>query len=159
MNIFVLSESPLICAEWYVDKHIGKMLLETTQLLSNVRHIHGLPTPYKVTHFGNTCTLWASDSRENYIWLFWLGVALSNEFVHRFGKEHATSLVLKSFSEPPDALPAFWKMPRPLCMPDEYKSPDGDVIKSYRNYYLHGKKHLHKWTRREPPSWINAQSI
>jgi hypothetical protein len=29
-----------------------------------------------------------------------------------------------------------------------------DSLLSYRNYYKQGKKHLHKWTKREMPEWI-----
>ena len=39
MNIFYLSESPKQCAEWAVDKHVVKMILETAQLLSTAHRV------------------------------------------------------------------------------------------------------------------------
>lgn len=39
MNIFYLHEDPKQCAEWMVDKHVVKMILETAQLLSTAHRI------------------------------------------------------------------------------------------------------------------------
>lgn len=39
MNIFYLSESAKQCAEWLVDKHVVKMILETAQLLSTAHRV------------------------------------------------------------------------------------------------------------------------
>jgi hypothetical protein len=30
-------------------------------------------------------------------------------------------------------------------------------VDNYRNYYRSGKTHLHKWTKRQPPEWINEK--
>jgi hypothetical protein len=43
-----------------------------------------------------------------------------------------------------------------LAMPDEYKV-DGDVVKSYRNYYIGSKQHIAKWTGREAPEWYRFE--
>ena len=40
----------------------------------------------------------------------------------------------------------------PQCMPDEYKMDD--PVLGYRNYYKHGKAHLHNWKNRSVPYWI-----
>ena len=47
-----------------------------------------------------------------------------------------------------------------LAMLDEFKLPvNGQdlswAIDNYRNYYTKGKIHLHSWTNRNKPSWIN----
>lgn len=39
MNIFYLSENPVQAAEWMVDKHVVKMILESAQLLSTAHRI------------------------------------------------------------------------------------------------------------------------
>ena len=39
MNIFYLSEDPRQAAEWMVDKHVVKMILETAQILSTVHRV------------------------------------------------------------------------------------------------------------------------
>ena len=35
MNIFYISENPVEAAEWMVDRHVVKMILESAQLLSH----------------------------------------------------------------------------------------------------------------------------
>ncbi len=49
-------------------------------------------------------------------------------------------------------IPSLGITSRPKCMDDEYKLEN--VIDSYRNYYIHGKSHLHVWKNREKPYWI-----
>jgi hypothetical protein len=39
MNIFYLDKDPRQCAEWMVDKHVVKMILETAQLLSTAHRV------------------------------------------------------------------------------------------------------------------------
>ena len=39
MNIFAVSNDPKQSAEWMVDKHVVKMILETAQLLSTAHRI------------------------------------------------------------------------------------------------------------------------
>jgi hypothetical protein len=39
MNIFYLSENPVEAAEWMVDRHVVKMILESAQLLSTAHRI------------------------------------------------------------------------------------------------------------------------
>ena len=34
MNIFHLDKNPIKCAEYHCDKHVVKMILETSQMLS-----------------------------------------------------------------------------------------------------------------------------
>ena len=39
MNIFFLDENPTLSAQYHVDKHVVKMILETAQLLCSVHHV------------------------------------------------------------------------------------------------------------------------
>ena len=39
MNIFYLDENPWTCAQWMVDRHVVKMILETCQLLSTAHRV------------------------------------------------------------------------------------------------------------------------
>ena len=57
MNIFFLHILPQVCAQMHIDKHVIKMILETTQLLCSAHHmtISNEKTPcytpcYKLTH-------------------------------------------------------------------------------------------------------------
>ena len=39
MNVFYLDEDPRQCAEWMVDRHVVKMIVETAQLLSTAHRL------------------------------------------------------------------------------------------------------------------------
>ena len=39
MNIFVLDTNPKICAQYHVDKHVVKMILELAQILSTAHRV------------------------------------------------------------------------------------------------------------------------
>jgi hypothetical protein len=46
-------------------------------------------------------------------------------------------------------------------MPDEYKDPNGDVVKSYRAYYMSPeKRRIASWTKRRnaPAWWTNIET-
>ena len=64
MNIFVLDQCPVESARMLCDKHIVKMPLESTQMLSSVwhRYGHGDKVQYKEAFKNHPCTLWAVDS-------------------------------------------------------------------------------------------------
>jgi len=64
MNIFYLSHDPVQCAEWHVDKHCVKMILESAQLLSTAhRVIDGTPTTEKRLIAGSSPARWRNIKR------------------------------------------------------------------------------------------------
>jgi len=66
MNIFVLDKNPQTCSIYHVDKHVVKMILETTQLLNNalIRHFPGYEPVYKKTHFNHPCSMFAAGNMQ-----------------------------------------------------------------------------------------------
>lgn len=177
MNIFVLDLNPTLCATYHCDTHVGKMAMEASQLLSNAHwrynpkanKLKGLSRSSKMTlcrpsHMNHPCAVWVRESRENYEWLFKLYVALHKEFMHRRGKAHANYFRVDSLRQAPVLLDSRGMTPFALAMDHEYKvdndaraSPNEALllaVQSYRNYYKHGKMHLHGWTKREIPEWI-----
>lgn len=182
MNIFYLDESPKQCAEWMVDKHVVKMILETAQLLSTAHRILD-GTQYEVTlqntetgklrkkkawvldddrnhilysatHVNHPSAIWCRQSVENYNWLVEHLFALSDEYTYRYGKTHKTIQKLGyEIQAPPNNLRDYDMTPMPSCMADEYIISD-DPVENYRNYYKFGKTRMHKWTKREVPEWI-----
>jgi len=160
----------------HCDKHIPKMILESAQMLStahrvldgeeyidktaNGRSIKRWRVPlnegvlYKATHVNHPCSVWGRQSAGNYIWLYGLFRDLSAEFEFRFGKKHATWLLLKDALKhvPVNINTREGSSDFVLAMPDSYKCDD--AIQSYRNYYLGEKKDFAKWLRgREAPDW------
>lgn len=175
MNIFALSDNVNDAAMWLMDKHVVKMPLESTQMLSTAHRIlDGVRTKcksktgrnvtryvldderdmhlYTATHVNHPSTVWTTSNRENYIWHYNLLMAMFSEYTYRYGKVHKCENLLPYLKNPPKNIPeGKFFMPTP-AMADIYKVSD-DSISSYRKYYLEGKMHLAKWTKRNPPSW------
>jgi hypothetical protein len=157
MNIFVLDWDVKKCAQYHVDKHVVKMILETAQLLCGVHHLTDQvndQVPYKLSHKNHPCAIWARESMSNYLYLCELGLELCNEYTHRYGKRHKSQDVIewcvtnkpnicdKEFTEPAKA------------MPNEYKVDD--VVQSYRNYYMGAKSGFAVWKMRDIPHWYKS---
>lgn len=181
MNIFVTDTDPIIAAQNLADVHVNKMLLESTQLVSNFMHIKRIPNaPYKPTHLQHPCTKWVCSGIHNISWLYQHAVALANEFEYRRSKRHACYNVLKDMILGPyfyKCIIPITELPQPkdfcLCMPEDYivrtkdlqtgeditSSNTVSVTMSYQRYYA-SKKYTMKvpmvWTRRKPPSWLAA---
>lgn len=181
MNIFYLHEDPRQCAEWMVDKHVVKMILETAQLLSTAhRVIDGIEVKlelekdgkirkktawvldddrndilYNATHVNHPSAIWCRQSVSNYNWLVDHLFALGDEYRYRYGKTHLTITKLGvPIASPPLNLKAWDMTPMPSCMDVQYKISE-DPIANYRNYYKYGKATMHNWKKREAPEWIS----
>ena len=153
MNIFALNSDPILAAQNHVDKHVVKMPLEASQILCTVVRGLGGEARYKPTHKNHPCTRWAGESSGNYEWLVQLGLALCNEYTHRYNREHACEEVIREISAPlPNLLRIAPRSAFALAMPEEYKQ--ADAVESYRAYYRAEKAHLHSWKNRQPPEWL-----
>ena len=175
MNIFFLHKKQARCARWHCDKHVVKMILETTQLLytahwmlcieagklpdfSTAPTMKGNPRMrgyLPIRNHTHPCAVWARAAAVHYRWLVVLGMALSNEFRHRFkGGAHSCEEHLRwlYFHEPKNIRSGKWIDP-PLAMAEQYKCSRSPII-SYRNYYRKGKSALLQYTRRHRPHWI-----
>ena len=179
MNIFYLSHDVEKCAREHVDKHCVKMILEYAQLLSTAhRVIDGvqgirlseggrrlknwvLPDDredflYKATHVNHPSAVWARASKENYIWLSKLFIALLDEYTYRYGKHHKSGELVDYLSYPPDNIPNIpFTQPTP-AMPDQYKQDNS--IAAYKAYYIGEKSSMFSWKNRPVPEWIPTNS-
>jgi hypothetical protein len=153
MNIFFLDFDVKKCAEYHCDKHVVKMILETAQLLCSAHHVTGGTAPYKLSHKNHPCSIWVRSSLSNYLYLCELGLALGEEYTHRYGKKHKSVEVIEwCLSNRPNIHDVDFTSP-PLAMGDEYKIGN-DVIESYRNYYKGAKSEIVSWKNRETPDWF-----
>ena len=117
------------------------MILETAQLLCGPIE----NAPYKRTHFNHPCAIWTRKSAGNYKWLLKHGVALCEEYTHRYGKIHKSQAVIEWCQK---NIPSFKEKnftPPPLCMPNQYK--EKCYILSYRNYYKNEKMSFARWKK------------
>lgn len=152
MNIFVLDEDFDLNAQYHNDRHCVKMILEYAQLLSSALWMNNIEAPYKLTHKNHPCAIWTRNSLSNYIWLSKLALSLCKEYTYRYKKIHKTEEIIRKLSDIRLNIIDKGLTPFALAMPDEYKI-DNDGIKSYRNYYIYGKKHLANWKNRDIPKW------
>ena len=101
MNIFVTDPSPIVSAQVLPDKHIVKMPLECCQMLAIVAskewghdfgHLPRADGKHYKTKKGafrnHPCTIWANEYVLNWRWLIRHGLALCEEYSHRYGKIH-----------------------------------------------------------------------
>ena len=158
MNIFYFYDSPVASAEAQPDKMLVKMPLETAQMLCTAhRELDGDEYAdevglYKRAYWNHPCTVWARETRLNYLWLYVHFRALGSEYKFRYGREHAS---ITKLAEPllkiPDNILNEGMTPLAQAMPDEYKNDD--PIKAYRDYCTH-EKHYAKWEKgRDKPEW------
>jgi hypothetical protein len=159
MNIFALDHDPKKAAEYHIDKHAIKMILETAQLLSTAHHIlDNEPKPglYQPTHANHPSAKWARETSGNYIWLLDLGFALLAEYRRRYGKTHKTTGVLKALCTLPKNIKMDAKTPFAQAMPEKYKHHD--PITAYRNYYIQEKAKIATWKNGIPTWWPQEET-
>ena len=177
MNIFYLDKDPKVCAQYHLDKHVVKMIVEYAQLMStahrvldgkeyydlskNNRRVKRFKLPnkyldrviYKACHINHPSAIWTRHSDENYKWLFKLWNELCKEYTYRYKKQHATFMKLGvDLVKVPKNIPkGEFTQPTP-AMPDYCK--DADSLVAYRKYYINEKMYMAKYTGRELPEWL-----
>jgi hypothetical protein len=176
MNIFYLHTKAVNAAADHCDKHVVKMILESSQLLSTAhRVLDGEPTVelskanrkikrwklndwreevlYKATHVNHPSAVWVRESKYHYRWLANLNRGLCSEYYIRYNKQHAcTNLMLDLLHFYPDNIKDIGFTEPPQCMPDECKVP-GNAVQAYRNYYMQEKRGIAEWRYTEKPEW------
>jgi hypothetical protein len=109
---------------------------------------------YKQAFANHPCTVWARQTKENYMWLADHTLELCQEYTRRYGKVHSCEEMAKWFSmyyplKTPDGdLTSFAQ-----AMPDKYKAEN--AVKAYRNYYLGEKARFARWKEKNIPEWYS----
>lgn len=158
MNIFVLDRDPVTAAQFALDKHCVRMVLETAQLLCSA--FPQGAAPYKRTHYNHPCGVWTRASRDNFRWLAQHGLALADEYEFRYGKVHKSRGVILWCIENMGAVefPEAHLTPFALAMPEEYKR--ADPVEAYRAYYQGAKAGIAKWAKGRPaPAWWSPVAV
>lgn len=162
MNIFFLDKCPKKSAEMQCNKHIVKMPLESTQMLSSVwhRYGHGDKVQYKQAYKNHPATVWAGDSIGNYVWLWQHALELCFEYTRRYNKIHKCQQIVLDleYRNIKFAFASSVKTDHPQCMPEEYKH--NNSVKAYRNYYIGEKSKIAKWnTLAQVPYWFKNKKL
>ena len=162
MNIFFLDKTPERSAEMLCDKHVPKMLLESSQMLSTaVQQYTGRnENLYKPAYGKHPMTIWVGNNRANFEWALEHAFKIEKEYEMRFKKVHKSGRILSEiyFNGLHHNIPTGYDMEcyklttPPQCMPDKYR--DKDYVSAYRKYYIGEKEPFAKWAKGRPaPEW------
>jgi len=163
MNLFILSLIQKEIAQFMMDKHVSKILLEAVQMLCSAKRILDPEDDneqlYKLAHKNHPVTIWCRKTKENFLWTLDLVDALHDEWKFRYdhpeNKVHKSYLVaqyLRNHLPSDDSFEAEGLTPFAQAMPEQYKSDD--AVTSYRNYYMSEKQNIASWKKREKPDWF-----
>jgi hypothetical protein len=175
MNIFITNEDPVLAARDLCDKHVrSKMQIEGAIMLAHAFSQETLNHPSTPrTKTGNArksgkgyskhqCSIWARESKENFMWLVNHTLEQFNERMYRWSdsKEHFTkdfivwcsknlhNTNIEKVSQTPFAVAI-----SPDCKCRQTKDFDKlDVVTQYRLYITHDKDFA-TWSKRDKPNW------
>ena len=165
MNLFILSLIQREIAQYMMDKHVSKILLEAVQMLCSAKRILDPDDIvnekiYKLAHKNHPVTIWCRTSKANFIWVLDLVEELHKEWRYRYGhpetkfhKSYLVAMMLRDNLPQDHTFESIGLTPFALAMPIEYKTDD--AVESYRNYYMSPEKQkIATWNkRRERPDW------
>ena len=154
MNIFAVNDDPRMAALELPDKLIPKMIVESAQMLSTAHRVldgdekADILHLYKKAYENHPSCVWVRADAMNYWWLWMHALTLCSEYKWRFTDEeeyitgiavHKTESVIHALQELPLNIPAekdtSWDVLKdlPLCMPDQYKTTNGNDQWYYRS--------------------------
>ena len=129
---------PAKIAEYMMDKHIAKIILEAVQMLCTTQRLlindveRISSCVYKTAHKNHPVTIWCRAAQANFIWTLDLIDAMHAEWKYRYNhpphKEHKSYSVAQYLRRNVPPAAAFERVkvagvmtPFALAMPDEYK--------------------------------------
>jgi len=166
MNIFFLSLIPKEIAHMSCDQHVVKIQLEICQMLytawyfsNEEEFVHALAPfikdgsrrGYKPAHKKHPMTMWIASSLKNYRYACKIGIALTLEYTHRYGKIHTCAKHLlwlyqnhpTHFEERKSETAYYSKEGIPECMPEQFRS--SSIVEAYQMYYMVDKMHFARY--------------
>ena len=111
---------------------------------------------YWGVHHKHPCTIWTSQSMQNWSWHIRHALELCDEYERRYKREHKSKKVIDLCSSQKIYFPKNVFTKFPLAMPEEYKSKS--VVQSYRTYYVRDKIRFAKWNYTTPPPWWKEEN-
>ena len=161
MNRFIIEESPQKIAQSLCDQHIVKMPLEEAQMLCTSLGHHapdyaeecGL---YKPVHQKHPCTLWAMNTRENYIWAYCLYRAMLFEYGVRYKKTHGAAKHYEKLWAGRFYVPEGRLTRHPQCFSghDDLKTNEFFPVEAYRKFYIVDKARFARYKYTDRPTWF-----
>ena len=159
MNLFVTDLCPKASAIALADRHVVKMAVETAQILSSAIRLRApafsYDVLYKPTHFKHPGVKWVADSRANADWAVLHGIALCEEYRHRYGRTHASLDVIFAADDLLVHIPDGRLTPFAQAMDDDLRQPDAvAAYRAYLNRKYASWGNMARWTNRNKPEWL-----
>lgn len=174
MNVFALHRDPKIAAQMMCDKHVVKMIVESCQILSAVMDVNYMkefrgednnlkPSEqlglcgYPKAHVKHPSTLWATESKGNYIWLCKHLRELNWQYhlrYNRFHKRNGDTMIYESQMQYLE-FPKQRKTEFVQAITNK-KWHRKDPIDAYRVYYNMEKFVFAKWKLGNIPHWYTG---
>jgi hypothetical protein len=153
LNIFYLDSDIQKCVEYSIDKHVVKMPLESAQMLCTAILLNDGEAKYRMSHKNHPSSIWARTTRDNFLYLCKLGIALCEEHKYRYDKDkyHASYQVILDCMSQAHLIPEGDFTEPPQCMPEEYRA--SNAVDGYRTFYIQDKKSFASWKKRPQPDW------
>lgn len=182
MNIFYLSEDLQQCAEWHIDRHVGKMILESAQLLCMALWADKLfghvPRALTSEEFAELKTAMRAEPADmdqrtfvpykaghhNHPCSIWLRESVEHfYYLHALAEELQRECWYRGYATH-KSYRVIQNLPLPQHTPDRGFVPpypamppeliSGDVINDYRRFYELDKAAIPAtWKYREKPYW------
>lgn len=174
MNLHLLDSDPAKIPRLLDNKRIGKMLMETNQMLSlAVKHYMRASDSMDEfmcgesmltsgwSHYNHPVSIWVRQTSGNFHFALTYAYALGREFLFRFNKEHASSLRTSYIYQLKDWIPEGEVTPFQNSARHESRGLDFTMfepIEAYRRYMLNRWEYdvrSPEWTGRTDPriSW------
>jgi hypothetical protein len=178
MNIFVTNEDPVLAARDLCDKHVrSKMQIEGAIMLAHAfpQEVLDHPsTPKTKTgksrksgkgYSKHQCSIWARESKDNFMWLTNHTIEQFNERMYRWpdSTEHFTKdfIVWCSKNLHNTTIQKLSLTPFAVAISDDCicrkiipNFNNLSVVDQYRAYIIYDKDFA-TWTKRESPNWYN----
>lgn len=167
MNIFFLHKNPQISARLLCNKHIVKMISETTQIIVTVLSKHNIKfCDIKPTHHNNPPVLWTGLNIANFEWLVEYLHCLHYEYYIRYGKEKNKTHSYFGISKliPMDKAEAVLSYSDEVFMDKGYfamsgfKSNHKQAEKAYMEYYKYCKSHIYYDSKNNKLNYKNVNA-
>lgn len=170
MNRFIIDHHPVGIARQLCDKHIVKMPLEEAQMLCTVVRKYAPDYAdehelYKTAHPKHPCTIWAGETRANFMFAYTLYDAMLEEYKYRYHRDHGAGN--PSVTNPKatryhllDAakhIPEGGLTKHPECFSEHTHlvTKEPWPVSSYRAFYIVDKMRIAEYNNgREMPLWL-----
>lgn len=153
MNLFVLSDMPMIAAQSHADVHVAENTKHVVNFLT-VPMVTSMRT-YSNEERDHPCAEWVRATRGNYRWTLRLAECLCDEYDLRFHHVHGWRSIVRvardHFNSFETKLPDGDLQPFLQHVPAHCKSED--AVQAYRMHYLEMSELRWLSGERLPPPW------